>query len=232
MYRLTGGTFIGLVHRGPLTRFVPYDGYLLLVKVKSGILHFHGGDCRYFHRIKHQCRRDHQGPDAPKARTILAIEPRQLSLVKDVLPALYLCDPKFAIHSGRKFIHRHRKRDVPYLVDHAMGNLIPRQPDRFGTIAILKLDRSDLVPVPLLLIPQILLCGLVVKFDDLAGAQSSRNIVPLIGEVIPSRWALEALVTEQFRNNSYNRLFFTVEKEKVPQRNITGMSMPTRCAAS
>jgi Na+-transporting NADH:ubiquinone oxidoreductase subunit NqrE len=26
----------------------------------------------------------------------------------------------------------------------AMGNLIPRQPDRFGTIAILKLDRSDL----------------------------------------------------------------------------------------
>ena len=25
-----------------------------------------------------------------------------------------------------------------------MGNLIPRQPDRFGTIAILKLDRSDL----------------------------------------------------------------------------------------
>ena len=38
--------------------------------------------------------------------------------------------------------------------------------------------------------------------------------MPLIGEVIPSRWAFEALVTEQFRNNSYNRLFFTVEKEK------------------
>ena len=111
---------------------------------KSGILHFHGGDCRYFHGIKYQRRRDHQGPDAPKARTILAIEPRQLSLVKDVLPALYLSDPKFAIHSGRKFIDRHWKRDVPYLVDHAMGNLIPRQPDRFGTIAIPKLDRSDL----------------------------------------------------------------------------------------
>ena len=41
-------------------------------------------------------------------------------------------------------IDRHWKRDVPYLVDHAMGNLIPRQPDRFGTIAIPKLDRSDL----------------------------------------------------------------------------------------
>ena len=70
------------------------------------------------------------------------------------------------------------------------------------------------ITIPLLLIPQILLCGLVVKFDDLSRSASSRNIVPLIGEVIPSRWAFEALVTEQFRNNSYNRLFFTVEKEK------------------
>ena len=72
------------------------------------------------------------------------------------------------------------------------------------------------ITIPLLLIPQILLCGLVVKFDDLSRSASSRNIVPLIGEFIPSRWAFEALVTEQFRNNSYNRLFFTVEKEKVP----------------
>ncbi|WP_165154007.1 ATP-binding cassette domain-containing protein [Parabacteroides sp. ZJ-118] len=70
------------------------------------------------------------------------------------------------------------------------------------------------ITIPLLLIPQILLCGLVVRFDDLSRSASSRNRVPLIGEVIPSRWAFEALVTEQFRNNSYNRLFFAVEKEK------------------
>lgn len=70
------------------------------------------------------------------------------------------------------------------------------------------------ITIPLLLIPQILLCGLVVKFDDLSRSASSRNIVPIIGEVIPSRWAFEALVTEQFRDNSYNRLFFMIEKEK------------------
>lgn len=70
------------------------------------------------------------------------------------------------------------------------------------------------ITIPLLLIPQILLCGLVVKFDDLSRSAASRNVVPLIGEVIPSRWAFEALVTEQFRSNSYNRLFFPVEKEK------------------
>ena len=143
MHRLTRDSFIG-GDRSPAHPFRARRRVFFAGEQKSGILHFHGGDCRYFHGIKHQRRRDHQGPDAPKARTILAIEPRQLSLVKDVLPALYLSDPKFAIHSGRKFIDRHWKRDVPYLVDHAMGNLIPRQPDRFGTIAILKLDRSDL----------------------------------------------------------------------------------------
>lgn len=70
------------------------------------------------------------------------------------------------------------------------------------------------ITIPLLLIPQILLCGLVVRFDDLSRSASSRNIVPLIGEVIPSRWAFEVLVTEQFSDNSYNRLFFPVEREK------------------
>ena len=69
------------------------------------------------------------------------------------------------------------------------------------------------ITIPLLLIPQILLCGLVVKFDDLSRSASSRNIVPLSVRLSP-HVAFEALVTEQFRNNSYNRLFFTVEKEK------------------
>lgn len=70
------------------------------------------------------------------------------------------------------------------------------------------------ITIPLLLIPQILLCGLVVKFDDMSRYAASRNIVPLIGEIIPSRWAFESLVVEQFSNNTYNALFFPIEKEK------------------
>lgn len=70
------------------------------------------------------------------------------------------------------------------------------------------------ITIPLLLIPQILLCGLVIKFEDLNTRASGENIVPLIGEVIPSRWAFEALMVEQFRDNAYNRPFFPVEKEK------------------
>ena len=70
------------------------------------------------------------------------------------------------------------------------------------------------ITIPLLLIPQILLCGLVIKFDDLNTRASDENIVPLIGEVIPSRWAFEALMVEQFRDNVYNRPYFPIEKEK------------------
>lgn len=70
------------------------------------------------------------------------------------------------------------------------------------------------ITIPLLLIPQILLCGLVIKFDDLNTRASKENRVPLIGEVIPSRWAFEALMVEQFADNAYNRLYFPIEKEK------------------
>lgn len=70
------------------------------------------------------------------------------------------------------------------------------------------------ITIPLLLIPQILLCGLVIRFDDLSTAAASENKVPLIGEVIPSRWAFEVLTVEQFRDNAYNRTYFPIEKEK------------------
>ncbi|MDR0348479.1 MAG: ATP-binding cassette domain-containing protein [Tannerella sp.] len=73
---------------------------------------------------------------------------------------------------------------------------------------------SIYISIPLLLIPQILLCGLVIDFDDLDTGASRKNSVPFIGEIIPSRWAFETLVVEQYRNNAYNRPFFLIEKEK------------------
>ncbi|MDH6359100.1 ATP-binding cassette domain-containing protein [Parabacteroides sp. PF5-9] len=73
---------------------------------------------------------------------------------------------------------------------------------------------SIYISIPILLIPQILLCGLVVHFDDLNTQASKKNIVPFIGEIIPSRWAFEALMVEQFTANDYNKNFFYIEKEK------------------
>ena len=67
--------------------------------------------------------------------------------------------------------------------------------------------------IPLLLIPQILLCGVIVKFDDLQSKTADKDAVPLVGELMVSRWAFEALAVEQFKNNRYNVRFFDIEKE-------------------
>ncbi|MCP4312801.1 MAG: ATP-binding cassette domain-containing protein [Bacteroidetes bacterium] len=66
--------------------------------------------------------------------------------------------------------------------------------------------------VPFLLIPQILFCGVLVKFDKLNRRLSNQQVVPLIGDMMTSRWAYEALSVEQFRNNKYAREFFEIEQ--------------------
>ena len=69
------------------------------------------------------------------------------------------------------------------------------------------------ITIPLLLIPQILLCGLVVNFSDLTPKSTTGN-VPLVGNLIPSRWAYEALAVTSFADNEYERNFFEVDKQR------------------
>ena len=69
------------------------------------------------------------------------------------------------------------------------------------------------ISIPLLLIPQILLCGLVVSFSDLTPKSTTGN-VPLIGDIIPSRWSYEALAVTSFTDNPYEAPFFELDKQK------------------
>lgn len=69
------------------------------------------------------------------------------------------------------------------------------------------------ITIPLLIIPQILLCGLIVKFDDLKGVNSKKNAVPVIGDVMVSRWAFEALAVEQYTKNKYDINYYDIERE-------------------
>ena len=69
------------------------------------------------------------------------------------------------------------------------------------------------ISIPILLIPQILLCGLVVSFTDLDSKSTTGN-VPIIGDLIPSRWSYEALAVTSFTDNAYEALFFELDKEK------------------
>jgi len=69
------------------------------------------------------------------------------------------------------------------------------------------------ISIPLLLIPQILLCGLVVSFSDLTPKSTTGN-VPIFGDVIPSRWAYEALAVTSFKDNPYEKPFFRLHQQK------------------
>ncbi len=69
------------------------------------------------------------------------------------------------------------------------------------------------ISIPLLIIPQILLCGLIVPFDDLKSGNARNNLVPVIGDLMASRWAFEALAVNQAAKNRYDANYFDIEKE-------------------
>ncbi len=67
--------------------------------------------------------------------------------------------------------------------------------------------------IPILLIPQLLLSGVIVKFDKLNPSIASDVYVPFTGDMMTSRWAFEAIAVEQFSNNAYERNFYEQEKK-------------------
>ncbi len=68
------------------------------------------------------------------------------------------------------------------------------------------------VMIPLLLIPQMILSGLLFSFDKLNSVISTKGKVPVIADMMASRWAYEALVVDQFVNNKYEKPFYKYEK--------------------
>lgn len=66
--------------------------------------------------------------------------------------------------------------------------------------------------IPFLIIPQIILSGVMVKFDYLNPTISSPTRVPIVGEIMVSRWAFEALAVNQFKNNAYEKNFYSYNK--------------------
>lgn len=67
--------------------------------------------------------------------------------------------------------------------------------------------------IPVLLIPQLLLSGVVIRLDDLVPRNSGNNNAPVIADLMASRWALEALVVEQFSANAYQRKLYAAERD-------------------
>ena len=67
--------------------------------------------------------------------------------------------------------------------------------------------------LPLLLLPQMLLGGLIIAYDDLRSPDAPHAYPPWIGEATASRWAFEALVVEQFQSNVHQRRFGEMDRQ-------------------
>ena len=67
--------------------------------------------------------------------------------------------------------------------------------------------------IPFLVIPQIILSGIMVKYEKLNPNISSPTTIPFYGEIITARWGYEALAVKQFMGNRYQRDLYDLEKE-------------------
>jgi hypothetical protein len=66
--------------------------------------------------------------------------------------------------------------------------------------------------IPLLVIPQLILSGVVVKFDKLNPVIGNTATVPLVGDLMASRWAFEASMVTQFKDNEFEKKFYMYDK--------------------
>ena len=66
--------------------------------------------------------------------------------------------------------------------------------------------------IPFLIIPQLLLSGVIVKFDKLNPTLAMQGGVPAAGEMMTSRWAFEALAVNQFKANNFEKPFYIFDK--------------------
>ncbi|NQU81796.1 MAG: ATP-binding cassette domain-containing protein [Bacteroidetes bacterium] len=67
--------------------------------------------------------------------------------------------------------------------------------------------------IPLLLIPMMVLSGAMFSFDKLNRNIGSVDKVPIIAEMMATRWTYEALMVRQFKDNEFEKIFYDFEKE-------------------
>lgn len=66
--------------------------------------------------------------------------------------------------------------------------------------------------IPILIIPQLLLSGVVINFDKFNPNVGTPNGIPALGELMTSRWAFEAFMVTQFKDNPFERQFYSLDQ--------------------
>jgi ABC-type multidrug transport system ATPase subunit len=67
------------------------------------------------------------------------------------------------------------------------------------------------IVIPLLIIPMMVLSGAMFSFDKLNRKIGNVDKVPMIAELMPTRWTYEALIVSQFKDNRYSMVKYNKE---------------------
>jgi len=70
------------------------------------------------------------------------------------------------------------------------------------------------IMIPFLIIPQIILSGIIVRYDNLNPKIVTPGAIPWFGEIITARWSYEALAVHQFTNNDFIKPVYKWERIK------------------
>ncbi len=68
--------------------------------------------------------------------------------------------------------------------------------------------------IPFILVPQLLFSGAIVEFSKLHKSITSYKVVPIIGDLMTSRWAYEAITVAQYKDNKFERHYFETDMLK------------------
>jgi len=66
--------------------------------------------------------------------------------------------------------------------------------------------------IPLIMIPMMVLSGAMFSFDKLNRVVGSVDKVPWIAEIMPTKWSYEALMVHQFKDNQFQKQFYSIKK--------------------
>jgi ABC transport system ATP-binding/permease protein len=66
--------------------------------------------------------------------------------------------------------------------------------------------------IPVLIIPQLLLSGVVISFDKFNPRVGKPVGIPMVGELMASRWAFEAYMVTQFKDNPFEKEFYDLDR--------------------
>lgn len=83
------------------------------------------------------------------------------------------------------------------------------------------------ITIPILLIPQLILSGLIFHYDKMNSAIVNKGTVPVVADIMISRWAYEAIAVNQYKANSFEIDYYDYEKEEKKYSYLSSLWGPT-----